>query len=182
MAIILRQLLTIFIKLFDVWLDRYADQGVRISTLDAMIRGLTGNLSRSDTLGIGPIDTVTLMSDGSLEALDVLRIAGAGSTSSNLNVRTHALQDVQDEPLWREAFHASTNLAAICQTCEFFDSCGGGHLTQRWSPERRFDNPSVYCEDWKRIFEHIWERIAPTLVLEYESRARTAPVRGWRRA
>jgi uncharacterized protein len=158
-----------FIKLFDVWLDRYADQGVRISTLDAMIRGLTGNLSGSDTLGLGPIDTVTLMSDGSLEALDVLRIAGAGSTASSLNVRTHALQDVQNEPLWREAFHASTNLAAACQTCEFLDSCGGGHLAQRWSPERRFDNPSVYCENWKRIFGHIWERIAPTLVLEYDN-------------
>jgi hypothetical protein len=34
-----------FIKLFDVWFDRYADQGVRISTLDARIRSLTGNLS-----------------------------------------------------------------------------------------------------------------------------------------
>jgi uncharacterized protein len=53
-----------FIKLFDVWFDRYAERGVRISTLDAMIRGLTGHLSVSDTIGLGPIDTVTLMTDG----------------------------------------------------------------------------------------------------------------------
>jgi uncharacterized protein len=46
------------------------------------------------------------------------------------------------------------------------DACGGGHLAQRWSAERRFDNPSVYCESWKRIFAHIWERIAPTLTVE----------------
>jgi hypothetical protein len=26
-----------FIKVFDVWFDKYAGQGVRISTLDAMI-------------------------------------------------------------------------------------------------------------------------------------------------
>jgi uncharacterized protein len=159
-----------FIRLFDVWFDRYAERGVRISTLDAMIRGLTGHLSVSDTIGLGPIHTVTLMTDGSLEALDVLRIAGAGSTASNANVRDNALQDVQDDPVWREAFHASMNLAEVCRRCEFLDSCGGGHLAQRWSPQRRFDNPSVYCESWKRIFDHIWQRIAPTLVLEYEPR------------
>jgi uncharacterized protein len=159
-----------FIRLFDVWFDRYAERGVRVSTLDAMIRGLTGHLSVSDTIGLGPIHTVTLMTDGSLEALDVLRIAGAGSTASNANVRDNALQDVQDDPVWREAFHASMNLAEVCRRCEFLDSCGGGHLAQRWSPQRRFDNPSVYCESWKRIFDHIWQRIAPTLVLEYEPR------------
>jgi uncharacterized protein len=167
-----------FIKLFDVWLDQYADQGVRISTLDAMIRSLTGHLSVSDTIGLGPIDTVTLMTDGSLEALDVLRIASAGFTASNANVRETALQDVQNDPVWREAFHASMNLSEVCQKCEFLDSCGGGHLAQRWSPQRRFDNPSVYCESWKRIFGHIWEQIAPTLVLEYEASTLHQPRQG----
>jgi uncharacterized protein len=155
-----------FIRLFDVWYDKYAARGVRISTLDAMIRGLTGKLSFSDTIGLGPIDTVTLMPDGSLEALDVLRIASDGSTGSTTHVRTDAIQDVQSDPIWREAFDASTNLCETCRKCEYLDACGGGHLAQRWSPERRFDNPSVYCESWKRIFAHIWDRIAPTLSLE----------------
>jgi len=155
-----------FIKLFDVWFDKYAGQGVRIATLDAMIRGLVGQLSVSDTIGLGPTDTVTLMTDGSLEALDVLRIAGDGSTASKTHVRTNAIKDVQNDPIWREAFHASMNLCETCQKCEYLDACGGGHLAQRWSAERRFDNPSVYCESWKRIFAHMWERIAPTLALE----------------
>jgi uncharacterized protein len=51
---------------------------------------LTGHLSVSDTIGLGPIHTVTLLTDGWLEALDVLRIAGTGSTS-NTNVRANAL-------------------------------------------------------------------------------------------
>lgn len=69
-----------FIRLFDAWYDKYAAQGVRITTIDAMIRGLLGELSIADTIGYGPIDTVTLMTDGSLEPLDVLRIAGDGFT------------------------------------------------------------------------------------------------------
>jgi uncharacterized protein len=48
------------------------------------------------------------------------------------------------------------------------DACGGGHLAQRWSTERQYDNPSVYCESWKAIFSHIWKRIAPTLVVDLE--------------
>ncbi len=157
-----------FVKLFDVWFDKYAAQGVRISTLDAMIQGLVGNLSVSDTIGLGPIETVTLMTDGSLEPLDVLRIAGDGSTKTDSNVLKNALQHVQNDARWREAFEASLHPCDVCQSCEFLEPCGGGHLAQRWSPERRFDNPSVYCDSWKQIFNHIWERISPTLVVEYE--------------
>jgi uncharacterized protein len=156
-----------YIELFDAWFDRYASGGVRISTLDAMIQGLVGNLSVSDTIGFGPIDTVTLMTDGSLEPLDVLRIAGSGSTASNSNVFVNSLQDVQADPRWRSAFEASTRLCDACLQCEYLDACGGGHLAQRWSSERKFDNPSVYCASWKRIFDHIWDRIAPTLTVEF---------------
>jgi uncharacterized protein len=158
-----------FIKLFDLWYDSYATRGVRIITLDAMIQGLLGNLSAADTIGLGPIDTVTLMTDGSLEPLDVLRIAGDGFTRSDSSVHNSTLQDVQSDPRWREAYHASTHLCETCLNCEYLDSCGGGHLAQRWSPERNYDNPSVYCDSWKRIFDHIWRRVSPTLVLDYQA-------------
>lgn len=169
-----------FIKLFDAWFDRYAARGVRISTLDAMIQGLLGNMSAADTIGLGPIDTVTLMTDGTLEPLDVLRITGDGSTKTETSVLNHALQDMQEDPRWRDAFDASLRLCDTCKACEYLDACGGGHLAQRWSPERKFDNPSVYCESWKKIFDHLWTRISPTLVLEHrmpadEAQASDAP-------
>ena len=157
-----------FIKLFDLWYDKYAAQGVRINTLDAMIQGLLGDLSVSDTIGLGPIETVTLMTDGSLEPLDVLRIAGDGFTKTDSSVHRNPLQDVQNDLRWRDAYEASTRLCDTCQQCEYLDSCGGGHLAQRWSPDRKYDNPSVYCESWKRIFDHIWRRVSPTLVLQYQ--------------
>jgi uncharacterized protein len=160
-----------FIKLFDIWFDKYAAEGVRVRTLDAMIRGLLGDLSVSDAVGLGAVDIVTLMTDGTLEPLDVLRIAGDGSTKSDSSVHRNALQDVQNDARWRDAFEASLRPCEVCQKCEYLDSCGGGHLAQRWSPERKFDNPSVYCDSWKRIFGHIWGRISPTLVLKYEATA-----------
>lgn len=155
-----------FIKLFDLWMDKYAKQGVRINTLDAMIQGLIGNFSTADTIGLGPIDTATFMTDGTLEPLDVLRIAGDGSTISTSNVFENPFQDMEENPLWNEAFEAGLNLCDKCRSCEYLDACGGGHLAQRWSDDRRFDNPSVYCENWKNMFSHIWKRISPTLVFE----------------
>jgi uncharacterized protein len=157
-----------FIKLFDVWFDRYAERGVRIGTLDAMIQGLVGQAAVSETIGLGPTEVVTLMTDGSLEPLDVLRIVGDGSTRTDSSVLANALQAVQQDPRWRAAYDASTQLAEVCKACEFVDACGGGHLAQRWSTERGFDNPSVYCDSWKRIFTHIWDRIAPTLVMSLQ--------------
>ena len=157
-----------FTKLFDVWFDRYAERGVRIGTLDAMIQGLVGQAAVSETIGLGPTEVVTLMTDGSLEPLDVLRIVGDGSTRTDSSVLANALQAVQQDPRWRAAYDASTRLCDTCKACEFMDACGGGHLAQRWSTDRGFDNPSVYCDSWKRIFSHIWDRIAPTLVMSLE--------------
>ena len=89
-----------FIRLFDVWFDKYAALGVNIDTIDAMVRGLVGQLSLSDTIGLGPIDTITLMPDGALEPLDVLRIAGNGSTATKTHVRDNAIKDVHNDPVW----------------------------------------------------------------------------------
>ena len=80
-----------------------------------MIRGLVGQLSLSDTIGLGPIETMTLMADGSLEPLDVLRIAGNGSTASKTHVRSNAIKEVQNDPVWERSLRGQHQL---CETCQ----------------------------------------------------------------
>ncbi len=155
-----------FIKLFDVWYDEYAVKGVRISTLDAMVAGIMGGMSCSDTIGYGPVETVTLMTDGTMEPLDVLRITGEASTKTDTSVLKNSIQDARADARWQAAYQASLGLCDTCKQCEYMDACGGGHLAQRWSPEKGYDNPSVYCQSWKNIFAHIWTRLSPTLVLD----------------
>src|SRR6267378_3018173 len=82
------------------------------------------------------------------------------------NVKDHQFQDVQNDPKWRDAWHASLNLCEICKRCEFHDTCGGGYLPSRWSKQRGYDNPSVYCEDLKGIFRHIQRRVLPSLYFQ----------------
>jgi uncharacterized protein len=110
-------------------------------------------------VGSSDLRTVTLLTDGSLEAVDILRIAGSGFTSSAINVHTHELQDVVRDPVWRKVHAASLTLPDVCQRCRWRDACGGGYVTHRWSRAREFDSPSVYCADLMRIFEHVQGRI-----------------------
>jgi uncharacterized protein len=152
--------------LFDLWYDDYSKRGVRIRYVENLARGALGIASHSESIGYGPISTVTMLTDGSLEPLDVLRIAGTGFTRTTLNIRSHRIQDVADDPLWQEVERASLQLAGPCQSCRHKFACGGGFLPSRWSRERGFDNPSVYCADLQTIFDHVKDRVWKDIRIE----------------
>lgn len=154
--------------LFDTWYDVYADRGVKVRFLSSLVKGLLGIPSGSESIGYGQITTMTMLTDGSLEALDVLRTSRHAITSSQLNVIDHPLISINSDPLWQEVRLASVRLAKTCQVCEYRTACGGGHIASRWSDERRFDNPSVYCEDFKVILRHIWGRIRTDLRVQLD--------------
>ena len=156
--------------LFDVWYDKYADRGVEVRFLSSVVKGLLGLASRSESIGYGQITTMTMLTDGSLEALDILRTSRLPITAGNLNVATHSLDAINDDPVWSEVREASVNLAAVCEACEYRQACGGGHIASRYSHARRFDNPSVYCDDYKSILGHVWERMSNDLELEIGNR------------
>jgi uncharacterized protein len=155
-----------YTELFDLWYEHYAAQGVRVRLFDGAIRALAGYWSGLESIGYGPVGAVTVCTDGAIEVQDVCRIAGDGSTSSPLNVLTDDLDVIRDDPLWQELWNASLDLAPVCRSCPWERSCGGGHIASRWSNERRFDNPSVYCLDLQTILGHMWERVGPTLRYE----------------
>lgn len=146
-------------QLFDIWLDTYSARGVNIRTARTFAIGSLGGDSHVESLGYGPLETCTLLTDGTLEPLDVLRFAGFGHTASSINIFEHALQDVNRHALWQLAHHHSVNLPKICESCHLRDACGGGYMPNRYSSVNGYDNPSVYCEDYKEIFSHVWKRL-----------------------
>jgi uncharacterized protein len=148
-----------YIALFDAWWDEWMDRGVEVRFLQTLVRGLLGEESQIESIGFGPNTTCTLTTDGSLEPLDVLRVAGKEFTRTKINVFQDSLQSIQNDPLWREVLRASLTLPSGCKTCRYKNTCGGGHVGQRWSTARRFDNPTVYCEDIKAILGHIGGRL-----------------------
>lgn len=142
--------------LFDLWLEANRDKaavGIRIIT--DMVTALLGNESPTEGVGHKPIELCTVMTDGSVEPHDVLRIAGNGATRTTFNIFEHAIDDVRREPGWQAAREASINLCDKCRRCKFMNACGGGYLPHRFSRQNGYDNPSVYCPDLLATYEHI---------------------------
>lgn len=149
-----------YVGLFDFWYDNYLDRGIEVRFLSGLIRAVLGLAPNSDSFGYAPTHTISLLTDGSLEPLDVLRIAGYQSTKTEYNIATHRISDVRDDPKWRAAYESSVKLCETCEQCQYKYACGGGHLSQRWSKVNGYDNPSVYCQDFKVILDHVIERVS----------------------
>ena len=143
-------------RLFDLWLDANRDrETVDVRIVTDMVRALLANDLPTEGVGYKPIELCTVMTDGSVEAHDVLRIAGNGLTQTSFNIFDHTIDDVRQEPRWKAARDASINLAAKCRQCKFMNACGGGYLPHRFSKDNGYDNPSVYCDDLYATYEHI---------------------------
>lgn len=130
-------------------------QTVNIRIVTDMVSALLGNDAPTEGIGYKPIELCTVMTDGSVEAHDVLRIAGDGVTQTTFNIFEHAIDEVRNELQWKSAREASINLCEKCRECKFMSACGGGYLPHRFSKEKGYDNPSVYCDDLYATFEHI---------------------------
>ena len=155
-----------FRTLYDAWYPVLATEGVDIRYLRSMMKGLLGGVSKVESIGYGPINTVCMLTDGSLEPLDVIRITGNGATATDVNIFDHSLEDMKSCPVWRDAYQASMRPCTTCLNCDYIQACGGGFLPHRFSAENGYDNPSVYCDDIKGLLHHIWDSIAPEVTIQ----------------
>jgi uncharacterized protein len=150
--------------LFALWLEANRDRpAVDIRIISDMITATLGNNAPTEGVGYKPIELCTVMTDGSVEAHDVLRIAGDGFTTTKFNIFEHAIDEVRSEPRWQAAREASIHLCEKCRQCQFMNACGGGYLPHRFSKKNGYDNPSVYCDDLYAMFEHMQEVLADHL-------------------
>jgi uncharacterized protein len=161
--------------LFALWLE--ANRGrpaVDIRIISDMITALLGNNAPTEGVGYKPIELCTVMTDGSVEAHDVLRIAGDGFTQTKFNIFEHAIDEVRGEPRWQAAREASIHLCEKCRQCQFMNACGGGYLPHRFSKKNGYDNPSVYCDDLYAMFENMQSVLADHLYVEKTGGERVA--------
>jgi uncharacterized protein len=143
-----------------------------------MVSALLGADAPTEGVGHRAVELCTVMTDGTVEAHDVLRIAGDGSTRTAFNIFDHAIDDVRGEPRWQAAREASINISATCRACKFMNACGGGYLPHRFSKRNGYDNPSVYCDDLYATFEHIQATLAEQVYLRKPDGERVAVMPG----
>jgi len=145
-----------YCDLFDLWLAANRDRKtINIRSTENMVAGLLGGSSTSEEIGYGPQEVCTILSDGAMEPLDVLRITGDGATNTNFDIFNNNIEDIKIEPRWKTAREASLNLSEKCKKCPFVEPCGGGYLPHRYSKKNGYNNPSAFCDDLFAIFTHM---------------------------
>lgn len=155
-----------WIELFKVWYEDEDYEKPNIRYLTQIIINILGLNTGFDMLGTATNDYLVIETDGSIEAVDALKICGNGFTKEGLDIKKHSFEEALGASLVQLYHKAHQKLPEKCQQCSIVEICGGGFLPHRFSTERGFDNPSVYCADIFKIISYVQNRIIENLSAE----------------
>ncbi|QTE21988.1 radical SAM protein [Polaribacter cellanae] len=150
------------IKVFDQWFHDKKNRPL-IRMFRYILHMLFGGRASLDSLGLENNEALVIETDGSIEALDVLKICGDGFTKDNAHVKTHSFDQALSSDLAKLYNLAHNNLCDQCLACELVSVCGGGNLPHRYSSESGFNNPSVYCKTLAKLIIHIQNELFNSL-------------------
>lgn len=97
----------------------------------------------------------TISSAGDLNVDDNLMGIDRSLSDTGLKIFGTSLKALIGSDIWKELNDAVDTPAAQCQQCDWYRSCRGGELFNRFSPARRFDDHSVLCETVQMIHEEL---------------------------
>jgi uncharacterized protein len=146
------------IKIFDYWFERKLSTKIRI--FDSFIRLVLGAQSLVESIGLEPVDLIVVETNGDIEGVDSLKGTYEGATCLGLNVFDHDFDIASQHIAVRNRQMGSDALCQKCQACQVLCFCGGGYLPNRYSAERGFDNPSIFCTDLEKLIRHIHSRVS----------------------
>ncbi|MFC8512124.1 radical SAM/SPASM protein FxsBH, inactivated beta-hydroxylase extension form [Streptomyces sp. NPDC057257] len=145
------------LKIFDRWEQQ--GRKIPVRTFDSVLSTLRGGPSLTEAMGLAPSDLAVIETDGTFEQADSLKTAYAGAPATGYDVHRHTFEEFADHPGVRARQSGILGVSETCRRCPVLESCGGGLYAHRYSPERGFDNPSVFCADLRALIEGIGERV-----------------------
>ena len=156
------------IPIFDRWFYE-KEHFLRIRFFEDIISLVLGKKISYDQVGQENLEILVIETDGSIEALDVLRICGDGFTQAGTNVDSNDIDEALQTELAKLYHTSKQKLTKQCTVCPVKEICGGGYIPHRYSKENGFNNPSLYCSDLLKMITHIQNRVLselPQSVLE----------------
>ena len=144
------------IEMFNLWYYDTEENKPSIRPLTDLI-SLMFDLNKStEIFGKGYNDVLTIETDGSIETVDTLRICGNNFNKTNFNVLKDELSTIyENSEIASLYYNAHNSLCETCLNCPIESICGGGFLGHRYSNEKKFDNPSIYCKEIIILISHI---------------------------
>lgn len=143
------------VKLLEIYLS---DQtSVKIRLFDDLIKIYMGGSSAKEGSGEDAFGILIIETDGEIRKNDTLRTSfdGADYFEERQYISTTPLSEILES----KEFHDNNKLqfptAKECLDCSLLKVCGGGMPLYRWSNEREYDNPSIYCYDHQLLINTI---------------------------
>ncbi|TPG39973.1 radical SAM protein [Flavobacterium pectinovorum] len=150
------------IKIFDLWFNDTTNN-LKIGYFERIMLSILGYDVSADSMGNKNTDVLVIETNGDIESLDVLKICGDGFTKGDANVKITSFDDALQTPLAKTYQLSHKNLSPKCEKCDVKEICGGGYLPHRFSHDKSFDNPSIYCSNLMKLIVHIQNSIVSNL-------------------
>lgn len=142
------------VELFNAWLAGKQEE-VSVRILKSTMSLLSGGPSFLG--GFGPIqaNALTVLSDGAINGDDFLRPCGDEFVELGVSVFSASFADACMLNRFRLETMGAAQIPSACNGCSYRNTCCGGQMTHRFSRERLFDNPSVYCEGLRTFYNEV---------------------------
>jgi uncharacterized protein len=151
------------IPVFDRWYGApRRETSVRL--FDAVLDVLLGGHSTVEGIGLDPVPTVVVETDGAIEQSDFLTATFEGATDTGLHVARDPFDRALEVPGIAQRHGGVTALSPTCLGCDVHRVCGGGLYAHRYR-DGGFAHPSVYCPDLYDLVTHIRNRVARDVAL-----------------
>ena len=146
-------------RLFQVYV--VDENPIRIRILDDMVKLVLGGSGSKEGVGLTDYGFLVIETDGSIAKNDTLKSSfdGADRFATSWSVHTHRLRDICRSPEFAESLAMQWPSNPTCLQCPELSVCGGGMTLHRWSDDKGYDNPSVYCADQKLLFKRIRDTV-----------------------
>lgn len=155
---------SILCSIFDAWVAR-GDLSVReiANLLRRFQKAYVSEAGKAamerlaaDRVQILPNHVLVVHSNGDLKVDDSYIPAAAWQQAAPVaNLASTSLEAYLRDPCFEELYTALQTPPDECAGCRWLAICGGGDLENRWSSDKRFNNPSIFCEGLKMFYERI---------------------------
>lgn len=144
--------------IWNNWINnRWPNLDIRF--LKNIIYRLAGHEGIYEEMCIKPTTLACINTAGGIEGVDTLKSSASNAQFTGLNIWDNSFDDVISTKDYIDRTKPLNSLCAECKNCDLVEICVGGYLPHRFSSEKGFDNPSVYCSDFKELIPKIKDDI-----------------------
>jgi uncharacterized protein len=149
-------------KILQMWVA-HGDPNVRVRFVDSYVRmflGKEGIIYGEGANSVPAYPIFVIRSDGEISPSDELMSTEPSTVmKTGSNVEHTSLKDFFMLPIFKELDNAVSIAPGKCLQCCWEKVCGGGGITNRFSKNNRFNNPSVYCDGLKMFFSTVLQEL-----------------------